>query len=449
MAGAAMTVTRSVQTAGAVGLKLGLLFGPAVFGVTAAGVALPDVADAFDAGTAAVNWVLTAYAVALGLGMALFGQVSDGQGTRTTLLAGSAVLGVGALICLLAPTLIVLVIGRAAVAVGSGAVSMGALALVAATPPEDRPVVLARFGGAMAVFAAGATLTGGLVTDLLSWRITLVLPTLSLLAVPGCLPLASATGAGQRVDALGAAFLSLTVAGALVLMQAPALQLAGAIVALIAVVCSMAAVGLGYWIRRCPEGFVPHWAIQDRGFLAAAAVGAGVYGGLFAAMYATPQILVATYGWSVLRVGLWLLPGAVAGAVLSRVAGAAGPRVRGGRIVAMTVGGFAVFLAAAAFFLTRTSLGPVTLVVGASLGFAAFSVAQVIITAVMSARLTPARRGGGMGLLNLGFFVGGGTGSAIVAALSRWLALPDALAVVALLPLLAAGLALTLPGEGR
>ncbi|WP_433347428.1 hypothetical protein ACQP25_30110 [Microtetraspora malaysiensis] len=85
-----------------------------------------------------------------------------------------------------------------------------------------------------------------------------------------------------------------------------------------------------------------------------------------------------------------------------------------------------------------------SLVIAASLGFAAFAVTQVITTALMSARIDPARRGGALGLLNLTFFVGGGVGSAIAGALVKSMDLTEILGIVAVFPLVAALAALTL-----
>ncbi len=68
-------------------------------------------------------------------------------------------------------------------------------------------------------------------------------------------------------------------------------------------------------------GFVPLALVRDPLFVRAAAVGAGVYGGLFSMMWGTPQILVGEHHWSVLTVGAALLPGALGGAGFGGVAG--------------------------------------------------------------------------------------------------------------------------------
>ncbi|GII96489.1 MFS transporter [Sinosporangium siamense] len=420
-------------------VRLGCLFGPAVFGVTAAAVALPQVARALNAGPAQVAWVLTAHALALGVGTAVFGRLADSRGTRTTLLIASLTLVAGALLCLVAPTLGALVAGRLLLAAGSGGTAAVAAALLAGVDAGERLRVLARYGVVMALFASAATLLGGMVTAWLSWRVTVVLPALSILAVPFCLrPAVVRAGSHRPVDVTGAAALTVTVSTVIVLIQARTLKLDGPVVLALAVMLVLAAAALAGWVARRPDGFVPRQVVGDPAIRIAAATGVGVFGALFAAMYVIPQILAAPYGWSVLTIGVALLPGAAIGAVLSRRAGRLPGR--GGRLL---LAGTAL-AAAVAMIVTATGWGgPWPAVLAASLSLAAFALTQVVITGEVSARLPLPLRGAGMGLLNLTFFVGGGVGSAIAGALSESMPLHRTLLVVALFPLAAALIAVT------
>ncbi|MGI5204844.1 MFS transporter [Spirillospora sp. CA-108201] len=262
---------RNETGAGPAGPRLGVLFGPAVFGVTAAGVALPEVAASLGAAPDDVAWVLTVHALALGVGTALFGRLADARGVRTTLLSGSLVLGLGAVVILLAPNLGVLVAGRFVLAAGSGAMTSGAL---------------------------------------------------SLAGVPLCLRLAVRPGSGRRMDPVGAGLVTAAAATLLVFVQSPTLSLPAWAVASAGLAFLPAAACLAWWVRTRPEGFVLRSVVADRAFVLAAAIGVGVYSGLFAVMYALPQILVEQQDWSVLSVGKALLPGAADRSV---------PRLRGVR----------------------------------------------------------------------------------------------------------------------
>jgi DHA2 family metal-tetracycline-proton antiporter-like MFS transporter len=287
---------------------------------------------------------------------------------------------------------------------------------------------------------ASATLAGGLLTELVTWRATLVLPALSLGAVPLCLRAAAQRhGSGQPVDILGASHLAVTATTVVLLIQAHTLALALPLVAAIALLAALAATALAWRVHRAPDGFLPRALAADRTFLLAGATGFGVFGGVFGAMYAVAQLLVHTHGWSVLAVGTALLPGAVAGAALSLAASRlAASRLGGHRLLAALATACAIALAVAGL----TGGATVALIAGAFFGFAAFAVTQVVLTNQISASVPTAQRGAAMGLLNLAFLTGGAVGSATAGALSRPLGLPAALACVAALPLMAGALAL-------
>ncbi|TDW98639.1 MFS transporter [Kribbella sp. VKM Ac-2566] len=424
------------------GLRLGSLFGPAIFGVTAAGVALPDVTRALGTTPSTAAWVLIAHALALGIGTALSGRFADSRGVRLTMLAGAGILVAGAVICLSAQGIAALVIGRLVLATGSGAISASALALASSSSPEQRPKVLATFGATIAVFSAGATLAGGAVTQWLTWRLTVVLPVLSVLAVPFVLRAAKdRPGSNRPIDLTGAGLLSLSAASFVILIQSSALDLSWSAVSGLAAALVLSAAGLTLRVARVPEGFVQRGLVTDATFLRAMVTGAGVFAGLFGSMYAVPQFLVREHGWSILAVGVWLLPGAVLGGVLSRVASRLA--ASGGVMIAATAFSSAVLLG-----LAGSTDSSVLVICAVSLGFAAFASTQVVATGLMSARIQPARRGGGLALLNLTFFVGGGAGSALAGALTKSFGLSTVIASIAVFPLLGAFAALTLRRQG-
>ncbi|MDP4511049.1 MFS transporter [Nonomuraea turcica] len=219
-----------------------------------------------------------------------------------------------------APNLGLLVTGRLLLATGSGAMAAGGGALLTTLEPAHRRQILAGYGMVMACLAASATLVGGLVTTLLTWRLTLVLPALSLAAVPLCLPLARRPGSRLPIGLTGAAVLTVTVSTLLTLMQARTLDLQPVVVLALASMFLLAAATMVRHVRRRPGGFIPWPVVAEGGFWMVVSIGVGVFGGLFAGMYAVPQILAA-HGWSVLGIGAALLPGAAVGAVLSRLSG--------------------------------------------------------------------------------------------------------------------------------
>jgi MFS family permease len=427
--------TRPELPARSTGVRLGLLFGPSIFGVSAAGIALPAAGADLGVGPSTTAWVLTVHALALGIGTALAGRLLDSWGARRVLLAGAAAMTAGSAVILLAPGLGAIVAGRFVLAAGSGAMTATAVTLTTAGEPQRRVAVLGWYGLVVPVFAGAATLVGGTVTAALSWRWALVLPVLSLVGAALALRLADGPRPGAGVDVVGAALLTVATAAGLVLLQSPALGLGTGAVAGLGVLTLAAAAALAAWIRRRPGGFVPRALLAHRGFVRAALTGFGVFGGLFAAVYAAPALLVGGRGWSVLAVGAALLPGAALGAVVARLTGRLTPRTQH-RVLSVVAAATAVTLAAGG-----ATGSPALVLGGTSLAFVAFGVAQVVLNAQAAAAVPPRERGSAMGLLSLTFLVGGAAGSATAGGLTAPIGVGLGLAVATALPLAAAVLA--------
>jgi MFS transporter, DHA2 family, metal-tetracycline-proton antiporter len=425
------------------GLLLGLLLGPTAFGVSASAVALPAAAAELreDAGTAA--WVLTAYAFALGVGTVLFGRIADSRGVRVTLQTGVLLLGVGSLACAAAPNFAMLVAGRLAQGAGSGAMAASALILAVSAEAARRGMVIGTLTAVMAGCAGGATLIGGAATVALSWRITVVLPALSLAIVPFCLRMASVYPgkAGERIDVAGAGLLASAVAALLVVIQTPALNLPIPLAGVVALIVVVATVALVRRVLVRPNSLLPRRLTTEPALRVASMIGFSVFGGYFAVLFAAPQVLVHTHGWSVFAVGVALLPGAVLGAVLSRFATHLAVRLGDRLLLAATATSLAMLLAVAG----ATGAGTATVIAAASFGFIAFGITQAVLVNQVSTVIPQVDRGIATGLLNLAFVTGGAVGAALAGALVRSLDLDGALAAVAALPLIAAVVAVSRP----
>jgi Na+/melibiose symporter-like transporter len=100
-------------------VMIGALF-VSVFTNTMVNVAIPLIRAQFGASEAQSGWVITGYALAFSVGIPIYGRVSDLFSLRRTFAFGLVLLAVGLAICALAPSLGVLVAGRALQ--GAGAV---------------------------------------------------------------------------------------------------------------------------------------------------------------------------------------------------------------------------------------------------------------------------------------------------------------------------------------
>src|SRR4051812_5134937 len=100
--------------------------------VTVVNVALADIGDDLGGGTAALQWVVDAYALVLASGMLATGDVADRFGRRRVFVLGLGVFVAGSVGCALAPGIGVLVAARAVQGAGAAAVLPTSLAIVTA-----------------------------------------------------------------------------------------------------------------------------------------------------------------------------------------------------------------------------------------------------------------------------------------------------------------------------
>ena len=138
---------------------------------TVVNVALPAIADKLDAGLAGQQWVVEAYMLALVALLLVGGSLGDQFGRRRIFVIGLIGFAVTSVLCAVAPSVEVLIAGRALQGVAGALLVPGSLALVAATfegAARGRAVGTwtAWTGIAVVVGPAG----GGALVEALSWR---------------------------------------------------------------------------------------------------------------------------------------------------------------------------------------------------------------------------------------------------------------------------------------
>ncbi|MEU1803384.1 MFS transporter [Streptomyces sp. NPDC019937] len=187
-----------------------------VLDVSVVHVALPSIRAALGFDTAGLQWVVTGYMLAFGGALLLGGRLADLFGTRRVLMCGLTVFVVAALVAGLAWRPEVLVLARTVQGVGAAALSPVSLTLLTReiTEERQRTRALAVWGGVAAAAGAAGVFVGGLVTEFLNWRWTMLLnvPVGLALYPLACraVPRRPASGARRSPDVVGA--LSLTAA---------------------------------------------------------------------------------------------------------------------------------------------------------------------------------------------------------------------------------------------
>ena len=134
-------------------------------------VALPAIGADLGAGAAGLQWIVNAYLLPLSALLLLGGGAGDKFGRRRLFLAGIALFALASLLCALAPSLPLLLAGRALQGISSAMLMPNSLALLgAAFAGEARGRAIGTWAAAGAAAGAAGPLLGGWLVELVGWR---------------------------------------------------------------------------------------------------------------------------------------------------------------------------------------------------------------------------------------------------------------------------------------
>ncbi len=188
----------------------------AALGTSIANVALPTLAQAFQAPFQAVQWVVLAYLLAITSLIVGVGRLGDILGRRPLLLAGMLLFTVASLLCALSPSLWLLIAARALQGLGAAIMMALTIAFVGESVPKAKAgSAMGTLGTMSAIGTALGPSLGGILIAEWGWRaiflvsvpvgaLTLVLAYCTLAATP------RQPQAG-KFDALGILALALTL----------------------------------------------------------------------------------------------------------------------------------------------------------------------------------------------------------------------------------------------
>lgn len=140
-------------------------------GISIANVALPTLAQAFDASFAQVQWIVLAYLLAVTTLIVSAGRLGDLLGRRRLLIAGLIVFTAASLLCGVAPTLPLLIAARAAQGLGAAIMMSLTMAFVGETVPKEKSgSAMGLLGTMSAVGTALGPSLGGVLISAFGWR---------------------------------------------------------------------------------------------------------------------------------------------------------------------------------------------------------------------------------------------------------------------------------------
>ena len=287
--------------------------------------AIPQMAQTLH-DSAHLSWVVSAYLLTSTAATPILGKLSDQFGRDKILIPCLLLFILTSIFCALAPTVPLLLLGRALQGLGGGAllaVSQSAVADV--VPPRERGRYQAWFTSVWALASGGGPVVGGYIAEHLSWRfifwINLPLGALALvLCIRGLrgLPIAGQRG---RLDFSGA----LLLMGSTTLLLA-ALSLGGVDMpwlswqeAALVLLAAGGFLALNMQQRLCPSPLLPAGLFRRlRTIVAVAWLNTGA---MFATIFMFPLMLQQFFHEQPARAGMSLVPFLLSGAAGAYTAG--------------------------------------------------------------------------------------------------------------------------------
>ncbi|GIK01307.1 hypothetical protein Aspvir_005340 [Aspergillus viridinutans] len=143
----------------------------AALDMTIVSTALPTMAAQFHASESGYSWMASSYLLANAACITLWGKISDIWGRKPILLIANVVFLVGSLICALAVSMTMMLVGRAIQGAGGGGIIV--LVNICVTDlfsVRERPMYYGLFGVTWAIAGALGPIIGGAFTTAVTWR---------------------------------------------------------------------------------------------------------------------------------------------------------------------------------------------------------------------------------------------------------------------------------------
>ena len=391
-------------------------------------IAAPTIRSDLGASYADIQWVVAAYALALGLVLVTGGRLGDILGRKRLFLSGVAVFTAASAACALAPSIGVLIAARAVQGAAAGLMIPQILATVQVSfPPAERPKAYGAYGAMNGLGAAAAPIIGGLLVgnDVLglAWRSVfwINVPVGLVALVAGAVLVAESRSARRpRLDLPGVVIVSVGLLLLLYpLIQGGELDWPGWSFAMMAAAVPVLAAFAWYQARRERRGFplVPMSLFRLRTFVSGLGVTVVAFSTISAIFLVLTLQLQAGHGFSALEVGLTFMAWPIGLAATSTLAVRLAPSL-GRRLISAGTLTLAAAMVVTIAMIHRggAGLGAWHLVPGLALGGLGFGLVAPIAVDIVLSAVPEADAGAASGVTNTAIYVGIAAGVAVIGA---------------------------------
>ena len=389
-------------------------------GTSIANVALPKLAETFDASFQTVQWVVLVYLLAITTLIVSVGRLGDLIGRKRLLLAGIALFTVASLLCAVAPKLSLLIVARGLQGIGAAIMMALTMALVGGTVAKAKTgSAIGLLGTMSAIGTALGPSLGGILIAGLSWRaiflINLPLGALALLLAYRYLPddRRELKSGQSSFDPLGTLLLGLTLAAYALAMTMGR----GTFGLLNALLLLLAVCGAGlFWLAeaRAISPLIPFAMFRHRPFSGSLAMSMLVSTVMMATLVVGPFYLYLGLGLGAAQGGILLSVGPLVAALSAAPAGRLADRLGPRRMTCRGLIGMAA--GACTLAVLPTSFGIPGYIVPLVVITASYALFQTANNTAVMTDAAHDQRGAVSGLLNLSRNLGLVTGASLMGA---------------------------------
>jgi EmrB/QacA subfamily drug resistance transporter len=281
---------------------------------TVVNVALPAIERDLGGGLAGQQWTSNAYLVMLGSLLLIGGSLGDIFGERRIFALGVGAFGATSILCAAAPTIEVLVVGRALQGIAGALLTPAALAVIVATfSQEERGRAVGAWTAWGGIGTVLGPLIGGQLVDAASWRwifaINVPIVIVTLVLILRVVPAREERESRARVDVLGAGLCALGLAGMTFgLIEQPLRGWDDPAVFLPLAVGALLFGGFLLYESRAPAPMLPLGLFRRRNFAIGNVETFSMYAGLGVVFFLLVLFLQQIAGYSALEAGTASLP---------------------------------------------------------------------------------------------------------------------------------------------